>query len=51
MAAAQKWTIEELDKGGLRWGVKLDGELVTRLEDKSDAEEYVKRASKAKSEG
>lgn len=47
MAAAKKtssgWTIEPLEKQGLVYGVKLDGELVTRFEDPDAAEAYVKR--------
>lgn len=44
-AASKKtgdWTIELLEKGGLAYGVKLDGDLITRFEDGDAAEQYVK---------
>lgn len=42
--AADKWTIEERDdKGGHPFFVKLNGELITRCEDKDQAEDYVAR--------
>ena len=44
MAPAKKgWSIDELEMGGLRFGVYLDGELVTRREDRADAEEFIER--------